>query len=140
MICHNSPLLATVYISFCLQTGTMAPVVLGQKKYGLRDQCSKADCAPTTLSLQVNVWDKTIMWWMRHTRQPMVISKVDSLYKYGYSYMVKGFQNRPGLANATMVGEQLWHYFHPEGSGRTVRSLSRPWCVQRGVPHAAFGD
>lgn len=40
-----------LYVAYCLQTGSMAPVVLGQKRYALRDQSHEADIAPLSFSL-----------------------------------------------------------------------------------------
>lgn len=128
-----------LYVSFCLQTQTMAPVVLGQKRYGLRDLCHEADIAPLSFVLQLNVWDKMIMWWMRLSHQPMPIQRVDALHKYGYSYRVKGFMQRPILHNVETMGQELWRYFHPQNPGRTRRSLQFAWCVQSRCPHAAYG-
>lgn len=127
-----------LYISFCMSTRTMAPVVLGQKKYALRDQSHEANIAPLALSLQVTMWDRMIMWWMRHSCHPLTIQKVDALHVFGYSYRVKGFHARPKLDNAVEVATELWKYFHPSGEGYTIRCFKRAWCVQAN-PHAAYG-
>lgn len=100
----------------------MAPVVLGQKRYGLRALCHEADVKPLSVVLQVNAWDKMIKWWMRLSHHPMVVHKVKALHEYGYSYQVKGFHHRPVLNHAVAVSNELWKYFHPQDNGRTVRS------------------
>lgn len=72
-----------LYFAFSMQTGTMAPVVLGQKKYGLRDLDHAADLAQFTLNLQLSAWDKMVVWWMRPADSGPIIQKVRAFYKYG---------------------------------------------------------
>lgn len=43
-----------------LQTRTVAPVVVGFKKYALREHSNEADIAPLKLTLQVKTWDRMV--------------------------------------------------------------------------------
>eukprot|EP00435_Cladocopium_sp_Y103_P060200 s1265_g22.t1 len=100
-----------LYFAFAMETGCMAPVQVKEKQYALRADSVAADQFKLDLSRQSRVWLNFVSWWLDGVESPLHLTEVKALKHLGYPIVVRGFLQRPRLANSIAVQQELWKYF-----------------------------
>eukprot|EP00435_Cladocopium_sp_Y103_P052154 s1235_g16.t1 len=100
-----------MYFAFAMETGCMAPVQVKEKQYALRSDSVAADQFKLDLSRQSRVWLNFVSWWLEGVESPLHLTEVKALKHLGYPIVVRGFLQRPRLANSIAAQQELWKYF-----------------------------
>lgn len=126
---HGPPTsLLELYIDFAVATRTQVPVLVGYRKYHLRDQSTLADVHESSLLTQSKTWVHTIQWFQRNFPDCLpcpIHSKLRALHPFGYSIPCLGFPYRVQWQAGVSTADALWHYFHQ--GGKVKRSFASPW-------------
>ena len=120
--------LLELYFDFAISTQTQVPVVVGYRKYHLRDKSTLADVQESSLLTQSKTWIHFIKWLQKHYVDYMpcpIQSKLRALHPFGYSIPCLGFPLRVQWHAGVIAADALWLYFHQ--GDKIKRSLASPW-------------
>ena len=120
--------LLELYFDFALSTNTQVPVVVGYRKYQLRDQSTLADVQEASLLTQSKTWVQIIKWFQKNIESCLpcpIQSKLRALHPFGYSIPCLGFPVRVQWHFGVSTADSLWQYFHQ--GDKIKRSFASPW-------------
>ena len=120
--------LLELYFDFAIFSGSQVPVVVGYRRYQVRDKSTLADLQESSLLTQSKTWIQVIKWFQKHFSGSLpcpIQSKLRALHPFGYSIPCLGFPCRVGRLTGDTSADSLWFYFHQ--GDKLKRSLASPW-------------